>query len=134
MAKRAQTVAKTADEARLAIEEFARDIVENMKAELPDEESAEDIRQHAAGLAAAVKDTGREYAGRAREKGEEVAARARAGAEHLYEAGHQKANEAAHYAGERYDDFSELVRRNPGKSLGIAAGIGFIVGLIATRR
>ena len=79
-------------------------------------------------------ETGKYYAERARETGQEYADRARLEAERLYEAGQQKATEVAHYAEERYDEVSEMVRRNPAQALGIAAGVGFLVGLLISRR
>ena len=66
--------------------------------------------------------------------GGEYAGRAKAEAERLYQTSQQKASEVAHYAEERYDEVSEMVRRNPAQALGIAAGIGFLVGLILARR
>ena len=83
---------------------------------------------------AVLAETGREYANRAREAGEEYAERAREEANRLYETGQRKANEVAHYAEERYDEVSEMVRRHPAQALGIAAGVGFLVGLILARR
>ena len=59
---------------------------------------------------------------------------ARAEAERLYQQGQERASELTHYAGERYDEVSEMVRRNPAQALGIAAGVGFLVGLILARR
>jgi ElaB/YqjD/DUF883 family membrane-anchored ribosome-binding protein len=79
-------------------------------------------------------DRGSELADDAIASGREYADRARLEAERLYETGQQKAQEVAHYAEERYDEVSEMVRRNPGQALGIAAGIGFLFGLLLSRR
>lgn len=134
MSKREQTAANTAEEARLAIEQGLQDLADRINKELPESESTERLRQKSAELAEAAKDVGRDYANHARLKGHEYSERAKAGAGRLYDAGHEKADEAARYAGERYDDFSEVVRRNPAKSIGIAASVGFFVGLIMSRR
>lgn len=77
---------------------------------------------------------GQELAGDAMAAGREYADRARYEAERLYEAGQQRAQEVAHYAEERYDEVSEMVRRNPAQALGIAAGVGFLFGLLLSRR
>ena len=42
--------------------------------------------------------------------------------------------EVAHYAEDYYDEVSDMVRRKPAQALGIAAGVGFLVGLILARR
>lgn len=101
---------------------------------LADNASVDRLKERGAELADSVRETGREYAERAREAGEEYAERARAEAERLYEAGQRKAHEVAGYAEERYDEVSEMVRRHPAQALGIAAGVGFLVGLILARR
>ena len=41
---------------------------------------------------------------------------------------------AGHAAEGYYDEVSGMVRRNPAQALGIAAGLGFLVGLILARR
>lgn len=37
-------------------------------------------------------------------------------------------------AGKSYSDAEDAVRANPGAAIGIAAGIGFLVGMISARR
>ena len=63
----------------------------------------------------------------------EYAQRAREEADRLYRAGERKATEVAQYAGDYYDEMSDMVRRKPAQALGIAAGVGFLVGLILAR-
>ena len=70
----------------------------------------------------------------ARERGAEYADRARSEADRLYRAGEKKAGEVAHYAEDYYDEVSDMIRRKPAQALGIAAGVGFLVGLILARR
>lgn len=126
-----------AAEAKADLSEGARRIADNVREtvqELSDNAGLERLREHGADLAATARDAGREYADMAREKGEEYVERARAEAERLYETGQRTAAEAAHYAEERYDELSETVRRHPAQALGIAAGIGFLVGLLLARR
>ena len=60
--------------------------------------------------------------------------RARSEADRLYREGERRAHEVAEYAGDYYDEMSEMVRRKPAQALGIAAGVGFLVGLILARR
>ncbi|RNF35854.1 DUF883 family protein [Paracoccus methylarcula] len=108
-----------AREAREDLKEGARKLKEDAREtleDMADNQAAERLRERGAEFAETVRETGREYADRAR-----------AGAGRLYEEGHRKAEEG-------YDELSELVRRHPAKSLGIAAGLGFLVGLILARR
>ncbi len=92
------------------------------------------LKERGAELAQNARDTAQDYVERAREVGSDYAGRAKAEAERLYEQGQQRASDLTHYAGERYDEVSEMVRRNPAQALGIAAGVGFLVGLILARR
>ena len=68
------------------------------------------------------------------DKGAEYAEYAKEEADRLYRAGERKAQEVAQYAGDYYDEMSDMVRRKPAQALGIAAGVGFLVGLILARR
>ena len=81
-----------------------------------------------------VKQSAAEIAAAAREKGEEFVDRAKSEADRLYRQGERRAHEVAEYAGDYYDEMSEMVRRKPAQALGIAAGVGFLVGLILARR
>jgi ElaB/YqjD/DUF883 family membrane-anchored ribosome-binding protein len=81
-----------------------------------------------------IKQSAADLANTAREKGEEFVGRARSEADRLYREGERRAHEVAEYAGDYYDEMSDMVRRKPAQALGIAAGIGFLVGLILARR
>ncbi|MCQ0969970.1 DUF883 domain-containing protein [Paracoccus sp. TK19116] len=102
--------------------------------DLTNNDSVNRLKERGSDLVDAAKETGREYADRARETGREYADRARSEANRLYDEGQRRATEVAHYAEERYDEVSDMVRRKPGQALGIAAGVGFLVGLILARR
>lgn len=126
----------------------ADDIKKDAKAAA--EEARDDIKHGAERVASAARDTmddlrhnnsverirqsGAELADAAREKGQEYVDRARDEADRLYRAGQRRAGEVADYAGEYYDEVSDMVRRKPAQALGIAAGVGFLVGLILARR
>lgn len=79
-------------------------------------EALDAARQGASDMAANVRDE----AGRLYRKGERRAA--------------QFADHAASEAEDYYDEVSEMVRRQPATALGIAAGIGFLVGILIARR
>ncbi|NIY78386.1 MAG: DUF883 domain-containing protein [Rhodobacteraceae bacterium] len=59
-------------------------------------------------------------------------------AEDSFEAAKQKGVETADYARQQardaYAGAEKTVRENPAASVGIAAGVGFLVGLLASRR
>ncbi|WP_207102863.1 DUF883 family protein [Paracoccus shandongensis] len=55
-------------------------------------------------------------------------------AERVYDTGHRKAEEAAFYAELGYEEARDWARSHPGQALGIAAGIGLLVGLLVARR
>lgn len=97
--------------------------------------AAEDIGREAADAVEAVKHRGAEFVGAARSRGSEYAEHARDEARRIYREGERHAADAAAHAEEYYDELTAMVRRNPAQALGIAAGVGFLVGLIvATRR
>lgn len=124
-------------EATADLSEGARHVADNVREtahKLADNAGLDRLREQGADLAATARDASREYVEMAREKGEEYADRARSEAERLYHSGQRHAGDAVHYAEERYDELSETVRRHPAQALGIAAGIGFLVGLILVRR
>ncbi|MFG6081977.1 YqjD family protein [Paracoccus litorisediminis] len=77
---------------------------------------------------------GGEYYEGARSKGSEYAEHARDEARRIYREGERRAGDAAAYAEDYYDDLTVMVRRNPGQALGIAVGVGFLLGLIVARR
>lgn len=57
----------------------------------------------------------------------------RHGAHDAMDAAKHKLEEARHSAGEAADSLKGLVSRNPMASLGIAAGVGLVLGLIVFR-
>lgn len=81
-----------------------------------------------------IKQVASDVANTAKERGAEYVDRARSEADRLYREGERRAHEVAEYAGDYYDEMSDMVRRKPAQALGIAAGIGFLVGLILARR
>ncbi|MBB1491827.1 MULTISPECIES: YqjD family protein [unclassified Paracoccus (in: a-proteobacteria)] len=81
-----------------------------------------------------IKSVAADVANTAKERGAEYVDRAKSEADRLYREGERRAHEVAEYAGDYYDEMSDMVRRKPAQALGIAAGIGFLVGLILARR
>lgn len=85
------------------------------------------LAERGAALANDALDVGRDFVAPLREAGQDYATR-------LYKAGEQRAQEAAFYAELGYEETRDLVRGYPVQALGIAAGIGVILGLLVTRR
>ena len=80
--------------------------------------------------ATAVSDTleaGREYAGRIRDAGQDLA-------EGAYQTGRRRAEEAAFYAELGYEEVRDWARSHPSQAVGIAAGIGLLLGILVARR
>ncbi|WP_347266201.1 DUF883 domain-containing protein [Paracoccus sp. (in: a-proteobacteria)] len=105
------------------------------------ETTADEIRARAQGLAEDLSRHARHAADEAaealegaRERGRDYAERARSEAERIYHRGERRLDDAARHAGEYYDDLSALVRRHPAQALGVAAGLGFLLGLAMSRR
>lgn len=96
--------------------------------------TARDAADRGTALAGDTLDTGRKYVGQAREAGQEYVERAAQKAGELYKAGQQKSQEAAFYAELGYEEATGVVRRYPAQALGIAVGIGFLMGLVIARR
>lgn len=88
---------------------------------------ASELAQRGAATVNDTLDAGREYVGRIRDTGQ-------AYAERVYETGHRKAEEAAFYAELGYEEARDWTRSHPGQALGIAAGVGFLIGLLVARR
>lgn len=61
-------------------------------------------------------------------------AQARAGINSVREAGAQRLSQAEDFATRTVADTEEYVRTHPAASVGMAAGLGFLVGLMTTRR
>ncbi len=57
----------------------------------------------------------------------------RHGAQHAVDAAKGKFDDARQSAADATDSFKQLIARNPGASIGIAAGLGLLVGLLVFR-
>lgn len=115
-----------ANETAGELREGARRIAEDARETLDNvtrTDSVERVKERGAELADAARDAGREYADRARHE-----------AERLYDEGRRRAQDVATYAEEGYDELSDMVRRKPAQALGIAAGVGFLIGLVLASR
>ncbi|WP_134725872.1 DUF883 family protein [Paracoccus luteus] len=97
-------------------------------------DTVDKIKHSASDIAATARERGEEFVATAKEKGAEYADRARSEADRLYREGERRAGEMAAHASDYYDEMSDMVRRKPAQALGIAAGVGFLVGLILARR
>lgn len=119
-------VKAAAEEAAADLRDGARRLADQARQTIDDAvhgDSAQRLKQAGADAVEAARETGRDYAGRAKHE-----------AERLYDEGRRRADEVATHAEDYYDELSDLVRRKPAQALGIAAGIGFLVGLILARR
>ena len=67
-------------------------------------------------------------------QGEYLAGEARRGADEMRRAGEAQFNLLRNQAGDAGRQAEEFVGKNPGMALGIAAGAGFLIGLISSRR
>lgn len=72
-------------------------------------------------------EAGREYVGRIRDAGQNLAGG-------VYQTGHRKAEEAAFYAELGYEEARDWARSHPSQALGLAAGIGLLLGIVVARR
>jgi ElaB/YqjD/DUF883 family membrane-anchored ribosome-binding protein len=69
-----------------------------------------------------------------RAQGEALKAQARDGFRMVAEKSASGAQAAGEYAGQKYAETEEYVRSHPAASVGIAAGLGFLAGLMSARR
>jgi ElaB/YqjD/DUF883 family membrane-anchored ribosome-binding protein len=69
-----------------------------------------------------------------REQSANLKAQAQAHLRNAKETGAERLSEAGDYAARKVADTEDYVRENPATAVGIAAGIGFVVGLIMSRR
>lgn len=122
MARKTETADEVQSDIKAAVDEVQADLKAGVR------RVVEDARHTASRLA------DNEALDRLRERGADMADNARAEAERLYAEGQRRAGEAVHYAEDRYEDFSGVVKRHPIQSLGIAAGVGFLLGLLYARR
>lgn len=85
------------------------------------------LAERGAATASDVLETGRDYAGRIRDAGQGYAGQ-------VYETGQRKAEEAAFYAELGYEEARDWTRSHPMQALGLAAGLGLLIGLAVARR
>lgn len=85
-------------------------------------------------LAHDASERGSELVDGALEAGRDYAARARSEAEHVYDVGQKRAEEAAFYAELGYEEAADMVRRHPVQAMGLAVGVGVLIGLLIARR
>lgn len=97
-------------------------------------DGSDDLRRQLEALRADLASVTSTLAEIGKHKGDAVAGSLRDGASKIFAAGEEKAGQMAHAAGDIYAEYSEMTRRNPATALGIAAGVGFIVGLLLSRR
>lgn len=129
----------TTDELKAELGAAAREATETARAKGEElaskvQDFAHTARNKASEAASTARDKASEAASTARELGSEYAEVARDEARRLYREGERRAGEIRAHADEYYDDVSGMVRRHPAQALGIAAGIGFLVGLMIARR
>lgn len=90
-------------------------------------ERASHLAERGASTVSDTLDTGREYVARIRNAGQDLAGG-------VYQSGHRKAEEAAFYAELGYEEARDWARSHPSQALGIAAGIGLLLGILVARR
>ena len=96
--------------------------------------AAETAREKGAELYETAREKGAEFAESARKQGHEYAERARDEARRIYREGERYAADIADHADDYYVEAVRSVRRHPARALGIAAGVGFLLGLVIARR
>ena len=96
--------------------------------------AAETAREKGAELYETAREKGAEFAESARKHSHEYAERARDEARRIYREGERYAADLADHADDYYVEVARAVRRHPARALGIAAGVGFLLGLIISRR
>ncbi|MFV0410374.1 MAG: YqjD family protein [Paracoccus sp. (in: a-proteobacteria)] len=97
-------------------------------------EAADEVAEEARDAARRARDKADEYSDSVRKLGREYAELTRDEARRLYRRGRREMHEIADHAEDYYYDLSSVVRRNPVQSLGVAAGVGLLVGLMIARR
>lgn len=137
MSRRGYTMAqqdtrKAAENAVDKATEAAKDTAKDLR------EKAEDVVQQGAEAIDEARRRGAEALGAAKQGAADMAANVRDEAERLYHKGERKARQFSDQAVEEaeacYDELSQMVRRQPATALGIAAGVGFLLGLLIARR
>lgn len=69
-----------------------------------------------------------------RAQAESLKAQAAEGIRYAQDVGQEQLAAASEYAGRKYAETEDYIRTNPTTAVGIAAGIGFLFGLIMARR
>lgn len=121
----AQTTASMSDTAKAAAREVKDKITEPSAEDLRQE--LDRLREDMARIAGTLADLGRH-------RGEAVADSLRDNASRLYAAGEQRAEDLARRATDAYAECNDMVRRQPATAMGIAAGLGFLAGLLLARK
>ena len=130
-----RTAEKTADKAEKLVDkaaDAAEDAAKNLR------EKVEDVASQSAEAIENARRRGAEAIETAKQGAADMAANLRDEAGRLYHKGERRAaklgNQAAQEAEVYYDEVSDMVRRQPVAALGIAAGVGFLFGLLIARR
>ena len=101
-------------------------------------ERVDEAVRHGADVLDEARRKGAETLDSAKREAADMAANMRDEAQRLYRDGEMRvagmAEEARLEAEIYYDELSQMVRRQPAAALGIAAGIGFLAGILISRR
>ena len=123
-----QETRKAAEKVADAAQETAKDL----------RDKVDDVAQQGAEAIDEARRRGAEALGAARQGAADMAANVRDEAERLYHKGERRARQFSDQAAEEaeacYDELSQMVRRQPATALGVAAGVGFLLGLLIARR
>lgn len=98
------------------------------------EKSVKDLETEMAALRSDIADISETLKGIGKGGVADLNARARETASHLKARGKAQAKYAGEQAHAAYDAAEDTVRHNPAASVGVAAGVGFLVGLFLSRR
>jgi len=98
------------------------------------EPTAEDLSRQIEELKADLAGITETLAGIAKARGQAAGDAAYAEASRLYKQGEKTIHHLQSQAGEFSDQAEEMVRKQPAIAMGIAAGIGFLIGLIMSRK
>ncbi|MBY6158519.1 glycine zipper domain-containing protein [Pseudooceanicola nitratireducens] len=96
--------------------------------------SADDVRDQIAALQADMAELTRAVSAYGKAKGEDARAAAELRAEELMTRAEKMGRDAEAQLRSGYAQAEGAVRENPAAAVGIAAGIGFVLGLLSTRR
>ncbi|EAQ04847.1 hypothetical protein OB2597_06175 [Pseudooceanicola batsensis HTCC2597] len=96
--------------------------------------SADDVKEQIAALQADVAELTRAVAGYGRARGEEARRAANRTADDMRARAEKMGHDAEAQLRSGYAQAESAVRENPTAAVGIAAGVGFLLGLISARR